>query len=251
MSLKMKNTIIKFLSTFIVLSSISLIDTSFSSKYNKISIAAEAKNFTDLVEATKWGNSLIKSAKYSSKDKMAIYNYTKNSSPINTPLRSANGDVNKLPENIQEQIRQLDSTISKSVTPDSVYVYRLLNLDYLSSITGFTREDLHMLQQTNNGQYDEALVSKLNNLMNSRIYRENGYSSTQLVSGAAVAGRPIELKLELPKGTKAAYIDSKELTAYPGQQEVLLPRGTEYAVGSVKLSDNKKKIIITAVVFKK
>lgn len=108
-----------------------------------------------------------------------------------------------------------------------------------------------MLQQTNNGQYNEALVSKLNNLMNSRIYRENGYSSTQLVSGAALAGRPIELKLELPKGTKAAYIDSKELTAYPGQQEVLLPRGTEYAVGSVKLSDNKRKIIITAVVFKK
>lgn len=77
MNLNMKDTIVKFLSAFLVISSISLIDTSFSSKYNKISIAAETKNFTDLVEATKWGNSLIKSAKYSSKDKMAIYNYTK------------------------------------------------------------------------------------------------------------------------------------------------------------------------------
>lgn len=49
----MKDTIVKFLSAFLVISSISLIDTSFSSKYNKISIAAETKNFTDLVEATK------------------------------------------------------------------------------------------------------------------------------------------------------------------------------------------------------
>ncbi len=54
-----------------------------------------------------------------------------------------------------------------------------------------------MLQQTNNGQYNEALVLKLNNLMNSRIYRVNGYSSTQLVSGAALAGRPIELKIAI------------------------------------------------------
>ncbi len=112
-------------------------------------------------------------------------------------------------------------------------------------------EDLHKLQQTNNGQYDENLVRKLSNVMNRRVYREDGYSSTQLVNGSAVGGRPIELRLELPKGTKAAYLNSKDFTAYYSQQEVLLPRDTEYAVGSVELSNDKKKIIITAIVFKK
>ncbi|MGT3737253.1 ADP-ribosyltransferase [Staphylococcus aureus] len=218
---------------------------------SNITLAADVKNFTDLNEATDWGNKLIKKAGYSSNDKRAIYEYTKDSSKINGPLRAAGGDINKLDSTVQEKVRRLDLSISKSTTPESVYVYRLLNLDYLTSIVGFTSEDLHKLQQTNNGQYDENLVRKLNNVMNSRIYREDGYSSTQLVSGAAMGGRPIELRLELPKGTKAAYVNNRELTAYYGQQEVLLPRGTEYAVGSVNLSNDKRKIIITAIVFKK
>ncbi|MDT1967316.1 Epidermal cell differentiation inhibitor [Staphylococcus aureus] len=238
-----------FLSLSLALSVYSINDKII--EVSNTSLAADVKNFTDLDEATKWGNKLIKQAKYSSDDKIALYEYTKDSSKINGPLRLAGGDINKLDSTTQDKVRRLDSSISKSTTPESVYVYRLLNLDYLTSIVGFTNEDLYKLQQTNNGQYDENLVRKLNNVMNSRIYREDGYSSTQLVSGATVGGRPIELRLELPKGTKAAYLNSKDLTAYYGQQEVLLPRGTEYAVGSVELSNDKKKIIITAIVFKK
>ncbi|WP_457818878.1 ADP-ribosyltransferase, partial [Staphylococcus aureus] len=91
----------------------------------------------DLTEATNWGNKLIKQANYSSKDKEAIYNYTKYSSPINTPLRSSQGDISNFSADLQEKILRLDRLISKSSTSDSVYVYRLLNLDYLSSVKGF------------------------------------------------------------------------------------------------------------------
>ncbi|HHQ8409039.1 TPA: ADP-ribosyltransferase, partial [Staphylococcus aureus] len=222
-----------------------------TTELSNIALADDVKNFTDLTEATNWGNKLIKQANYSSKDKEAIYNYTKYSSPINTPLRSSQGDISNFSADLQEKILRLDRLISKSSTSDSVYVYRLLNLDYLSSVKGFSSEDLELLYKTENGKYNEELVKKLNNIMNSKIYTEYGYSSTQLVKGAALAGRPIELKLQLPKGTKAAYIDSKNLTAYPGQQEILLPRGTDYTINTVKLSDDHKRILIEGIVFKK
>lgn len=241
----------KILSSFIILITLFTGYSTISENNNNQAIAFDVKEFTDLTEATKWGNKLISKAKYSSSEKQIIYEYTKNSSPFNQPLRSAEGDITKLTPVLQDKVRKLDSTIFKTSTPESVYVHRLLNLDYLQIVNGFTREDMYVLQQTTNGEYSEEVVSKLNRLMNSRIYRENGYSSTQLVKGAAMAGRPIELKLMLPSGTKAAYIDSPQLTAYPGQQEILLPRGTEYNVGSVKLSDNKRRIIIEAIVFKK
>lgn len=238
------------LTSSIVFTSIGLVEQSIPLN-SSVALATEAKEFTNLNEASEWGNKLIKEAKYSSSDKMAIYEYTKNSSVINEPLRKSNGSIDNLPPLLQEKILKLDNVVNKTSTPDQLIVHRLLNLDYLTSIDGFTNEDFHNLQNKNDGKYDKQVVNKLNNIMNSKIYRENGYSSTQLVKGAALAGRPIELKLELPKGTKAAYIDSKDLTAYPGQQELLLPRGTEYAINKVYLSENEKRIIIEAIVFKK
>ncbi|AJC95801.1 ADP-ribosyltransferase [Staphylococcus hyicus] len=238
------------LTSSIVLTSIGLVEQSIPLSSNVV-FASETKEFTNLNEATEWGNKLIKEANYSSSDKTAIYEYTKNSSVLNEPLRNSNGLIDNLSPTLQDKIRKLDSVINKTSTPEQIIVHRLLNLDYLTSIDGFTDEDFHNLQNTNDGKYDKQIVNKLHNMMNSKIYRENGYSSTQLVKGAALAGRPIELKIELPKGTKAAYIDSKDLTAYPGQQELLLPRGTEYAINKVYLSDDEKRIIIEAIAFKK
>ncbi|WP_322107381.1 ADP-ribosyltransferase, partial [Staphylococcus aureus] len=55
---------------------------------------------------------------------VSFYEYAKDSSKINGPLRAAGGDINKLDSIIQEKVRRLDSSISKSTTPESVYVYR-------------------------------------------------------------------------------------------------------------------------------
>lgn len=221
------------------------------SNYTNIALADSSREFTDLSEATQWGEKLINEAKYSTNEKMSIYNYTKNSSVLNTPLRENKGNIDNLTPDLQEKIRMLDRTISKTTTPEQIKVHRLLNLDFLTSINGFSKDDLDNLYKTDNGKYNKELVNKLNNVMNSAKFREYGYSSTQLVKGAALAGRPIELNLELPKGSKAAYINSRDLTAYYGQQEVLLPRNLEYTVNKVYLSPDEKRIIIDAIAFKK
>ncbi|WP_159592628.1 ADP-ribosyltransferase [Streptococcus halichoeri] len=219
-------------------------------KSSDIVYAEQTKIFSTVDEATKWGEKLIKKASYSVKEKSEIYNYTKNSSSINTALRNSKGILDQLSTDLQTRIRVLDQAIFKVSTPEPVTVYRLLNYDFLQSISGLTQGDLENLK-TSNKKLDTSLVNKLQRLMKQKIYREDGYSSTQLFNGSAVVGRPLELRLDLPKGTKLAYINSRELTAYYGQQEVLLPRGTEYSVQDVKTSTDHTRIIIHANVFKK
>lgn len=249
----MDNSIIKKILVCVplLLTSVGIVESAHNLPLNNVAVADSAKEFTKLSEANRWGNKLINQAHYSTNDKIAIYKYTKNSSILNAPLREVKGDINKLPNDMQDDIRKLDYAISKSTIPESIIVHRLLNLDYLQSINGFSSEDLEKLYRTENGKYNKELVSKLNNVMNGGTFHEYGYTSTQLVKGAALVGRPIELKLELSKGATAAYVDANDLTAYRGQQEIILPRNIEYTVNKVKLSPDEKRIVIDAIAFKK
>nr|WP_257154438.1 ADP-ribosyltransferase [Bacillus cereus] len=64
--------------------------------------------------------------------------------------------------------------------------------------------------------------------------------------------RPVMTEFKVGSGTHGAYMNSDDLTAYPGQYELLLPRNTVYKIEKIYIAiDNntqKEQIKVEATI---
>jgi hypothetical protein len=63
-----------------------------------------------------------------------------------------------------------------------------------------------------------------------RIVNDKGFLSTSPFQSGGFGGT-VEFKLELPKGTKAAYVD--RLSSHQGEMEMLIQRDTRFIISKV------------------
>lgn len=85
--------------------------------------------------------------------------------------------------------------------------------------------------------YEDASAATLENLtadIVGKVIEDKAFMSTSVLQGF---GGSYKLVIEAPKGTKGIYVES--LTGSPGEQEVLLNRGTKLAITGVRVETVK------------
>jgi len=145
-----------------------------------------------------WGNKAFGTAggkpRYTASEWSALYKYGDGHySTVNGALRSAKGDLSKVTTG-NSMIQSLDSALMRQRTPEAVVTYR----------GGL-------------GSYEQ----KIREMPVGSIMRDQGYQSTSIGGGWGSHG--LQMRIEVPAGTPAAW---KPGNAHPGEQELLLPRGT-------------------------
>lgn len=65
-----------------------------------------------------------------------------------------------------------------------------------------------------------------------KVYTDPGYLSTAIKDGGFGASRPVKMVIDVPKGTKARYVDVISLNK--GEKEMILPRGTKMLVTKIE-----------------
>lgn len=179
--------------------------------------------FTDDMQAVKysidnwssWYNGL------SENEKQSLSEYGYGSNYINGNLRGKKGSVFENSK-VENQIRNIDSAISKGTIPDNIIAYRGIGKNYLG------------VDLSNEDAVKRAIGSTIT---------DPGYLSTSIRSHVAEDySRGTILEIKVPKGMHAAYVDMttntvNELIEFteegdPGNIEYLLERG-----GSLHLTD--------------
>lgn len=84
--------------------------------------------------------------------------------------------------------------------------------------------------------------------------KDDGYLSTSLGGHAAFASKPVFMHIEVPEGTKAAYVDGESITdvkgvitEFPGERELIIQRGTTFYVRNVEVGDDGKPHIYAEI----
>lgn len=133
--------------------------------------------------------------------------------PINAELRASGGNVDNLSEGTRADVNDLDSALERAEIPEDIKAYRIMS-------------DPAMLQ----AHADGDLVG--------RTFIDDGYTSTTInpkfLKGVSedVEGTQIQALINVPKGTKGAYLG--EASMNPEEGEVLLRRGTAFQVSDAK-----------------
>ncbi|AJI08518.1 MULTISPECIES: ADP-ribosyltransferase [Bacillus cereus group] len=171
---------------------------------------------------------------------------------INKYLRQNKGNIN-IPENsfLNRNIINLDSAIEKAKMKESIKVYRRVG----ENAFGMEADSLRNKNTINREKYRELAER----FMNKEI-KEYGYLSTTLVRGISdeakikspeIALMPIILELNIPKGTKAAYIN--DLSDKPWELELLVGRGSTFKIHgmSIIVENGRERLKVTADLLKK
>jgi hypothetical protein len=132
-----------------------------------------------------------------------VYNYSKyNFRGINRHLRDHEHDFNTYSE-----IPHIDSAIAKHKVKDDIHVYRR-----------FSHEQPHMLDTAEIGD----------------TVHDKGFVSTTLDGGHTGfihTAHPKDdslIKIHIPKGSHAMYLNKHRASHFPDEHEVLLPRGSKF-----------------------
>lgn len=146
--------------------------------------------------AMAWGEDNYKgwTESLSDSERSAITGYThKGDRAINGQLRKGN-----VRPAVQEQIDQIDAALERSTIPESVVVYRNVGQTFLGDTP------------------PEDAVGQ--------VFRDKAFISTSLQEFRLEHDEDIQLKIEVPAGSRGAYIAG--VSGWPRETEVLLPRGT-------------------------
>lgn len=163
---------------------------------------------------------------------------------INRYLRSDYFDV--IDQNkTEESIKQLDRAFSRIRLHDDIIVYRRVSEsafhlpDYISE---------YLLEKTG----ETALVNKdlkinrekleiFKAMFQGKYKKDPAYMSTSIVKDVAAgfSELPILMKIHVPKGVPAIYVDP--LSNAPGEMELLLPRNRTYKVTNISPVIEKDK----------
>ncbi|PGT49846.1 ADP ribosyltransferase [Bacillus cereus] len=196
-------------------------------------------------EATDWGNELFnlwnKLTPQAEKD--AIRGYTAmDYSRINGYLRSDYYDVLDQ-EKIEKSIKQIDRAFSRVRLHDDIIVYRRVR----ESAFGLPENSLvkHAVKEedpvNSTSKIDMESLEFFKNRFQGKYKKDPAYISTSIVKDAAegFSEAPILMKIHVPKGVPAIYVDP--LSENPGEMELLLPRNRTYKVTNISPIIEKDK----------
>lgn len=196
-------------------------------------------------EATDWGKEFFdlwnKLTPQVEKD--AVRDYTGGGYyPINEYLRSNYFDVLDQ-EKTEKSITQIDRAFSRVRLHDDMIVYRRVS----ESAFGLPENSLVKLDLKEDDPVNST--SKINTesfehfkeRFQGKYKKDPAYMSTSIVKDAAKTFSllPILMKIHVPKGVPAIYVDL--LSKVPGEMELLLPRNRTYKVTNISPVIEKDK----------
>ncbi|NFI06682.1 hypothetical protein FDF97_07820 [Clostridium botulinum] len=137
---------------------------------------------------------------------------------------------------IQDRIEKITESLEKEPIPENVTVYRWCGAAEFGYEIGKIPEFK---------KFEEDFLNK--------DKLEKGYMSTSLSSEAlsAFSSRKIILRLQLPQGSKGAYVSA--LGGFGSEKEMLLDKGSKYHINKISKATikGKEKYIVDATLLKK
>ncbi|OUB27336.1 ADP ribosyltransferase [Bacillus thuringiensis serovar yunnanensis] len=189
-------------------------------------------------EATTWGNELFNlwNKLTPRVEKDVVRGYTAaDYQTINGYLRSDYFDVLDQ-EKVEKSIKLMDRAFSRVRIHDDMIVYRRVSeiafgLPEGSLVTSDIKENDSLVHI--NSKIDMGMFETFKNMFQGKYKKDPTYISTSIVKDAAEGFRdlPILLKIHIPKGVPAIYVDP--ISNVPGEMELLLPRNRTYKVTNV------------------
>ncbi|EFR44805.1 ADP-ribosyltransferase [Streptococcus pseudoporcinus] len=181
----------------------------------------------------RWANKTI----FTEEEKKAIQDYTcEQSVPINGQLDKVKGDLSQLTPEMKRQAQLLDSATQKMTIPWDIISYRYVYTSFLLDL-GFTQDQLDNCYA--NGTFNPKVLDKF---VPGAQYTKYSFMSTTAVKNGAMIKRPIELRIRVKRGAKAAFVEPYSWV--PSELELLFPRGSQLEVIGAYLSDDDKKLNI-------
>ena len=151
----------------------------------------------------------------------SLAKYTSSYSYINEPLRNIKyGNFNNKKESFVKDVKNMTSAIDKSVIDFDFWTQRgtnAVNFPGKQINSGTSLQDLQALVGTK--FEDQAFVS-------TGAAKNTGFKTPGII-----------LNIYCPKGTKGAYVDN--ISAFSGENELILQRGYSYKVTKVEKKDGK------------
>ncbi|PEA86927.1 ADP-ribosyltransferase [Bacillus thuringiensis] len=206
------------------------------------------KEFKDSKRAEAWGRKCY--AKWSRNltitEERSLTNYTTEKGYlINKYLRKNDGEIGGN-EILDRDINNIDRALKKVKTTEVVKVYRRVG----ENAFGMEPDSLRDKNKINIDKAREFAEKFINT-----VRKDQGYLSTTLVSGLSqetknkspeIVLMPILLELNIPKGTRAAYIN--DLSHKPWEQELLIERGSSYKIHGMTIivEDGRERLKIRA-----
>lgn len=180
------------------------------------------------------GSDITKITEYENKNNGVIYRgirdgsgyvQTNNSFYINEILRGLSNA--ELKPNDLQTIKALDAVIARNKTEFPIRVFRNVTLDVLP----------HLFGNQIKGQDLSAIVEQLNRGIGIQMKKDLGYMSCSTHEGQNVMkARPIQLQIEIPKGTNCFITRNKT------ESEIILGRGTQLEFISAETKTTRGKL---------
>lgn len=170
-------------------------------------------------------------------EKKMMYQYTyASASPINLALDQVMGDTSQLDAQLQQSVALLDSATHKLTIPWNIIVYRYVYETFLTEL-GISKEDLARYY------YDKTFDPQiLSAIKPGTHYTKQGFMSTTAIKNAAMPHRSVELRIRVPQGSQAAFV--QPYSFYPYEMELLFPRQCTLEIIGANLSDDHTRLLI-------
>lgn len=212
------------------------------------------REFLTEEEALQWGNRWLRGSIFTKEEKDVILQYSKTSWTFNEKLREGE-KFEKLPKEEQALIKRLDRAVSKFPLFEDLYLYRYTGTYVLESMYGrgalvgtYTEEtetDTLGLEHKKI-KFNKKKIKDLLKDIKKRRYIDPGFMSTTMVRNAVFSGRPIELKIKIPKYTTGLFMARSGFTLFIPECEILFPRGRTLFFEGYDLSEDGKRLTLYA-----
>ncbi|CUB53796.1 Mono-ADP-ribosyltransferase C3 precursor [Bacillus subtilis] len=195
-------------------------------------------------EATAWGNELFNlwNKLTPQVEKDAIRAYTAmDASTINGYLQSDYFDVLDQ-DKVEKSIKQMDRAFSRVRLHDDMIVYRRENESAFGLPEGSLVKLLNEDDPWNSpSKIDMESFEFFKNRFQEKYKKDPTYISTSIVKDPSegFSRRPILMKIHIPKGMPAIYVEP--LSHFPEEMELLLPRNRTYKVTNISPVIEKDK----------
>lgn len=211
------------------------------------------REFLTEKEALEWGNRWLRGSIFTKEEQVVILQYSKTSWTFNEKLREGR-KLEELSEKEQGLIKRLDRAVGKFPLFEQLILYRYVGLYVLESVYGrealkgtYTEyEEIDSLGMKHKKiKFNEKIKSLLRDIRKRR-YVDPGFMSTTMVRNAVFSGRPIELKIKIPKYTTGLFIAREGYTLFIPECEILFPRGRTLFFEGYDLSEDGKRLTLYA-----
>lgn len=211
------------------------------------------REFLTEKEALEWGNRWLRGSIFTKEEKNVILQYSKTSWTFNEKLREGK-KLGELSEEEQELIKRLDKAVGKFPLFEELYLYRYTGIYVLESMYGQgalrgTHDEYEETDSLGIKHKKIKFNEKIKNLLKDikkRRYIDPGFMSTTMVRNAVFSGRPIELKIKIPKYTTGLFMARDGYTLFIPECEILFPRGRTLFFEGYDLSEDGSRLTLYA-----